>query len=175
MTADQCQAFMSALEAAEVTNYSFDTDLSNHLRNDGVKSIAKPIYDKECIVCFRSNKSYGGSQRAFDSNIEFILADFGDVHEVRCGLDYKQAETFVEALGGIDLTEEEFNILLEIDGHNYNVNPITGNYVDTFHYLSQKQLDELTPEEREEYEENKRAYEEAKAKYLPPHNAAMVL
>ena len=54
MNATQCKAFMDAVEAAEITTFTFDSDLSSHFRNDGKRNIVKPDYDKECYfaVCY---------------------------------------------------------------------------------------------------------------------------
>lgn len=175
MNATQCKAFMDAVEAAEITTFTFDSDLSSHFRNDGKRNIVKPDYDKECMVAFRANHTFGGSEKTFDPNIEVIVSDFGDIHEVRTAGNYEQIKAFIESFGGIDMTDDDFKILLEVDGANYNINPVTGDYVNAFHYLSKKEYDALTPEEQEAYDEAKAVYEKAKASYLPPHTAGMVM
>ena len=173
MNATQAKAFMDAVEAAGVTEFTFDSDLCSHFHHDGHHGIVKPDYDKECMIAFRSNYTFGGSTKTFAPSIEIIMSDFGDIHETRVGVTPEQAKAFCESFG-LDLDDDEFKVLLQIDGANRNINPVTGDYVNVFHYLTKKQYDQLTPEEQEKYDEAKAAYEKAKAEYLPPHSAAQV-
>lgn len=173
MTADICRAFMGAIEAAEVKSYQFNTDLGTRLYHDGERAIAKPNYSIDAIVALRSG-NFAGSHNRYQNKINVVVSDFGDIHEVEAGLSVEQAKKFCEAMDGFELTDDDLKILLNIDGANYNINPVTGDYVNAFHYLSKKQLEELTPEERAEYEAKLAEYEEKKSKYLGSHQAAQI-
>ena len=63
---------------------------------------------------------------------------------------------------------------MNIYGKNVNLNPETGDYVHGFHYLSKKEYDELSPEEKEAYDASKKEYEEAKEKYIGVNQAASI-
>jgi hypothetical protein len=174
MNATQARAFMDAVEAAEVKEFTFESDLSSHFKNDGHRNIVKADYDKECMIAFRANKTFGGSVKTFAPSIEIIMSDFGDIHEARVGVNPQQAKKFIESLGGVELSDEDFKILLEIDGANRDINPVTGDYVNAFHYLTQKQYEQLSEEEKEEYDTKKADYEAKKASYLPKGAAAQI-
>lgn len=172
MNANQAKKFFDALDAAGIKRYQCSTDLSTHLYNDGVRAIAKPDYKNEQIVAFRS-VDYGGSVKRYDKNIQVVLSDFGDVHEVRAAGDYQQIVKFVESLGSISLNDDELKILLEIDKKNYDIIPETGDY-NRFHYLSKKQYEALSKEDREKYDKEKAEYEEKKEKYIGQNSAASI-
>ena len=64
-------------------------------------------------------------------------------------------------------------ILLEIDKKNYDIIPETGDY-NRFHYLSKKQYEALSKEDREKYDKEKAEYEEKKEKYIGQNSAASI-
>lgn len=173
MNSQQAKAFMNAIEAAGIKTFEFDSDLCTHFYHDGVHAIVKPNYDLECMVAFRAN-DYGGSVKRYKHNIQAIVSDFGDIHEVRTAGSFDQIKKFAEAIGGIDFTNDELKILVSIDNANYDIIPETGDYVNAFHYLSKKQIAELSTEERAEYEASLKEYEEKKKNHLQRGAAAQI-
>ena len=173
MTAEGSKLFIEACESAGIKSYAFVTDVSTTLYHDGERSILKPSYANNFLVCLRDSR-YSGTVKKFDAGIQVLIADFSDVHEVICGGDTEQIKAFCEALGDVNLEDEDLKVLLQIDKGNYNINPITGDYVNGFKYLSPWQYDQLTPEQQAEYDEKKAAYEKAKAEYIAPNQAASI-
>ena len=59
------------------------------------------------------------------------------------------------------VTDDDVKILVRITGAERQIIPPTGNYnFKDFIYLSEAQLERLTPEEREQYENDKAEWEE---------------
>lgn len=173
MTNEQAKAFLDAIEAAEIKTFEFDTDLCTHLYNDGIHAIIKPNFDMNCAIGIRAN-DYGGSVKRYNHNVQVVLADFSDIHEARTAGSAKQIEKFLEAIGNITLTDEELKILVKIDNGNYDIIPETGDYNNQFHYLSKKQISQLTEEEQKKYKASKEKYEKEKREYIPVNQAASI-
>lgn len=171
MTSEQCQSFLTAVESAGIKSYQFTTDTPSHLYNDGENHITKADFAKECIVAFRS-ATIGGSHNVYNG-IQVVIADFADVHEIRTGGSYDQIKKFCESFN-VELTDDEFKVLLKIDKQNYDIKPETGDYNKSFTYLSSKQYEALSNKEKAEYAERKAAYEKAKAEYIPANQAAQI-
>lgn len=172
MTKEQCEAFIVAAEAADITAYQFTTDTPSHLYHNGTDHITKPIYDKECLVGFRSSH-YGGSHGTYNNNLEIVMVDFVDVHEVRAGGSYEQIKKFAESFN-VDLTEDELKVLLQIDKRNYDIKPITGDYASQFKYITSKRYDLLSDEEKAAYNAAKEEYEKKQHDYIGENQAASI-
>lgn len=172
MNKTQCQKWMAALNEAGLTCYQFDTDLGTHLMNDGKDAIAIPIDDIEAVLAIRSS-SLAGSHNVYGANVQAVLSDYADVHEVRTAGSSEQIKTLVSKLGAT-LTEDQVKIIVNIDKSNYDIKPETGNYVDRFHYLTQKQYEELSTEEKTKYDSEKEKYETDKANYIGQNVAATI-
>jgi len=172
MNKTQCQKWMAALKAAELTCYQFDTDLGTHLMNDGKNTIAIPLDDIEAVLAIRSN-NLAGSHNVYASNVQAVLSDYTDVHEVRTAGTSEQIKKLVETLG-VSLTDEQVKIIVEIDKRNYDIKPATGDYVNRFRYLTQKQYEELSEEEKTKYDSEKEKFETEKEKYIGQNMAATI-
>ena len=173
MTGEQMHKFIDAANAAELKCYSFDVDDGTHIINNSSDHIIKTVGDMLVNI---SSSNIGGSHNLFGTDkVMVTTADCNDCHKARISGDYDQIKTFLETLGVSDLSSDDLKIMLEINHKNYELKPITGDYVDVFHYLSKKEENALSPEEREEYEAAKAAYEKAKAEYIPQNQAAFVV
>ena len=170
MTKAQSDKFMAAIKAAGITTYQFDTDLGTHLYNDGKNAIAIPDNNLEAVVAIRGN--FGGSHPTYANNVQLVLSDYADVHEIRTGGTSEQIRTLVENLG-ITLTEDQVKIVVNIDKGNYDIKPETGNY-QRFHYLTQNQYEALSDEEKAKYDSGKEAYEKAQANYIGQNVSASI-
>ena len=171
MDASQVQKLMNALESAGIEVFDVADDLMNHMFNHK-SSLVKVDYSNKLFVNFRSSK-YTGSHPTYADNVEVVAAAFEDIHEFRTAGDSDKVKAFVDALG-LSLTDDEYNIILKIDKGNYDIKPETGDYISGFHYLSNKQIAELTPEEKEQYEADLEAYEKAKHDYIGQNMAASI-
>lgn len=155
----QAKAFMNAIKASGISVYEFVTSLNTHLYNDGKRSIAKCDMNKGCCVGIRSTAT-AGTTSSFADNVQVVMANFDDVHEVRTAGTYEQVKAFVESFG-LDLTTDELKIILEIDKHNYDINPATGDY-NGFKYLSSAEYLALSEEDKAKYDAEKAKYEDSK-------------
>ena len=172
MTPAQTEKFLSAVEAAEIKKYAFDVDDAYKMMNDGERNLIKYDSGNELLVNICS-PTFGGSHSGYgNGGIMIVTADPIDCHKARLTCDYDQAKTFLENLG-TDITDDDLKIMLSIDKKNYNVNPETGDY-NRFHYLSKKEYEDLSPEEKEKYDAEKKAYEDAQKNYVGKNQAAMI-
>lgn len=171
MNVDQCRKWMAALEKADIKSYQFDTDLGTHLYNNNVNAVAIPNHDLEAVVAIRST-NFGGSHHNCIDNVQCVLSDYGDIHECRAGGTSEQILTLVKELG-ITLSDENAKIVIDIDKRNYDIKPETGNY-NRFRYLTQKQYEELSDEDKSKYDFEKDAYEEKQKKYIGQNMAASI-
>ena len=171
MNADQCKKWLAAIESAGIKAYQFDTDLGTHLYHDGEHAIALTNDDLNAVVAIRSN-NFGGSHNTYKNNVQVVMSDYADIHEVRTGGTSEQICKLVKELG-ITLTDEQVKIVVDIDKYNYDIKPETGNYL-RFRYLTQKQYDALSDEEKAKYNSEKKEYEEEKEKYIGHNMAASI-
>lgn len=172
MNKTQCQKWMAALNAAELTSYQFDTDLGTHLMNDGKNAIAIPVDEIEAVLAIRTN-NLAGSHNVYANNVQAVLSDYADVHEVRTAGTSDQIKKLVETLG-VTLTDEQVKIIVEIDKRNYDIKPATGDYVNRFRYLTQKQYEALSEDEKAKYDSEKKKYETDKKNYIGQNMAASI-
>lgn len=171
MNADQCKKWLAAIESAGIKAYQFDTDLGTHLYHDGEHAIALTSDDLNAVVAIRSN-NFGGSHNTYKNNVQVVMSDYADIHEVRTGGTSEQIRKLVKELG-ITLTDEQVKIIVDIDKYNYDIKPETGNYL-RFRYLTQNQYDALSDEEKAKYDSEKKEYEEGKEKYIGHNMAASI-
>lgn len=170
MTSNQYDKFKQAIEAAEIASYCVEDDISTTYYDNGVNAFIKKVNDG--LLSIRSNKT-SMSHPAMEGNVLVSFVDFTDIHSIKTTGSAEQIKTLMESLGA-SLSDDEYKLVLEIDKHNYDIKPITGDYVSGFKYLSPQQYADLTPEEQEAYDEAKAKYEEAKEKYLPVNQAASI-
>jgi len=156
MNATQCRAFLAGCEEAGITTYQFNTDLGTRLYNNGVSGIVKP-----------------GTARMYEANVRAVVCEFVDIHELETAGSYEQIMAFASKFA-IELSDEEKNVILQIDKKNYDIKPIQGDYAHRFVYLSKKQYEALTDEEKAAYDESKAKYEKEKAEYIPQNSSAII-
>lgn len=171
MTKNQVSKIMSAIESAEIKNFLVIDDITTKIYNSE-NAIVKADLANEMFIGIKPNLT-GGSHRRFDSKIEVICMDFTDAHEFVVGADHQKIIDFVEQLG-VTLTDEDKNLLIEIDNQNYNLIPPTGDY-NRFVPLTEEQYNRLSPEEKSEYDAKKQAYDEEERKYIGQNMAARIV
>ena len=171
MDVNQAKKFMEAVEASGIKTYEFDIDNGTHLyHNDN--AIAIPNMELEAVVAFRRN-NYAGSFPVYAHNIQAVIAPFGDIHQVTTAGNYEQIKKFADVMG-VTLDENDLKIVLNLDKANSDIKPQTGNYVDGFHYISQKQYLALSDEEKAKYDSEKKEYEDARKNYIGKNVAASI-
>jgi hypothetical protein len=161
MTKNQVQQLLSAIAAADIKSYEFDSDTSTHLYHDGVNHLIK--VDGEMIYGIRSSK-VAGSHNTFSHAVQVCAMNCEDAHEFYTAGDYQQINTFLQNVG-VNLTADEMEILVRIDKMNSNIIPANGDY-NRFIPISDEEYERLTPEEKEEYDAKKAADEDHKKNYI---------
>lgn len=154
MTIECTKKFINALKEAGITNYQFDSDLGTHMYNssNAVLYLDEP---EETMYNFtrripKYNTPYG------DGNILVYSAHVSDLHEARVAGSYEQIKAFIDAYG-MNLSEDQLKIILNIDKKSYNINPMTGDYFN-FKFLSADEYNSLSEEEKEKYDEDYKKY-----------------
>ena len=151
--------FKTALEAAEIENYAYITDIPSYLYNNKENSVLLEDMNDEMVYCIRDNSSFGSGQYFENSDILVMGTKFEDIHEVMIGCGYNQAMAFVDSLG-LNLTDDQKKLILSIASFKKPIVPPTGDYV--FKELSQEEYDKLTEEEKKAYDEALAQYKRAK-------------
>lgn len=169
MTKNQMQQILSAVTAAGIESYEFDSDTGTHVYHDGVNHLIKT--EGEMIYGIRSSK-VAGSHNTFSHNIQVVAMWCEDAHEFFTAGDYQQIDTFMQNVG-INLTSEEKEILLRIDKMNSDIIPANGDY-NRFVPISDDEYNRLTPAQKEEYNARKAAYEDHQKNYIGQNMAGGV-
>ena len=151
--------FIEALNSAGITDYQFDTDLGTHFYNNEYSSI---LLDETNETVYNVGRKMTLDD-PYAGRCLVMGADIDDIHEVRFGGSTEDVKKFFEAYG-LKLDEEQMKKLLNIDKNNYDIKPITGDYVTlSFRYKSEKELALMTEEERASYQKALELFEQEKA------------
>lgn len=162
MTAEQSQHFISAIEAAGITKYSYNTDVSTAYYNDGKTCFVIPDYSLGGIHAVKKNGFAGANGGHFEKDkiCCYYFSDFGDIHEVRTAGSPDQIKAVLEGMG-LTLDDEKVKILKWMEESTSDLKPITGDY--TFTPVSDKEYESMTEEEKVTYDRAKSLYELRKA------------
>ena len=163
MTVESMNKFMDAVKAAGIKDWEVLTDTSpTHFYNNDTSF---NVLDEANNIIYNFSQtittvdSYGANQ------ISVKGADLSDIHEVRFGASLEKTKAFIEAYG-LSLTDDQLKILVKINGGNYNLKPLTGDYL-TFKELSEEELNALSQEERDRYQEALDAFNSRKKIQMP--------
>lgn len=161
MTSQQMDKILEAMEAAGITYYSVGSDMPSYFYNDEEHHIIIPDNSLDCIHAFRKN-GFGGAHSYLPDKMKVTYAcvDYADIHEVKVGGSADQMITFADSLG-LNLTDDQKNILRWIDKSTSDLKPITGDY--TFKPISEEEYEALTEEEKEIYDKKLKQYNLEKA------------
>lgn len=156
MNSSQIQDILSAVESAEITDCRFVSE-NNVSYYKSESSILKFDSGKEILWAIGLAPKMGSL--AGNNAIIMTGADPDSVKEFRLNGDFDTIKKFADALG-VEISNEEEKLLRQIDINNIVVKPQTGDYSNIFHILSPEEIEALTPEEKEEYEEHVKKEEE---------------
>ena len=132
-------------------------------------TVVKVREDVETIVGFRKIPF---AQNNDVNGIEFVELPIDQLCEIKAWGDYADMAALAEHLG-IELSEEDKQIIISIDKSNVQIEPETGNY-NRFKYITGKAYELLTPEEKAAYDEAKAKHEAEKATKLGKNQAASI-
>lgn len=170
MTKDQVSALMGAVEDLEIKYFMVVDDITTRLYNKD-NAILKADDSNEMFVGIRAN-DIGGSHKSFATNLQVVAIDYTDVHEFIIGADYQTTIDFMNKIG-VELSDAEMEMILNLDKRNYNLIPPTGDY-NRFVPLTEEQYEKLSPEQKEEYDAKKAEEEEKEKNYIGQNVAARI-
>ena len=164
MKSSEVTKFINAVKNAELTVWTAITDMSTHFWHNPDQN--QLIFsDGDTLAHVRFNRQQEGPGKVF---LDYASVD--DIHEVRTSGSPDKIKAILEELG-MTVTDDDVKIIIRMSGAERDIIPPTGNYLGKdFIYLSEKQLERLTPEEREKYEIEKaewEAYLKEKEKSIP--------
>lgn len=157
MTLSTMKKIISALNSASIKAYDAITDTAptHFYNNDTCFNIIDE--GEETIYNFGSRISI---TEPFDTPVVVRSSDLADIHEIRFGGDLKQIEDFVKAYG-LDMTDEQYKILLNINSTNNKLNPSYQDYLlSDFKVLSESEYEKLGKEDKAKYDEKFALYSE---------------
>lgn len=149
--------FLDAVKKSNSKCFVASTDLGTHLYNDNEHSIIVNDESTEILYCFSTPNASRASQK-----IQVLSACYDDIHELVFVGSYDEVKQFAKDLG-LTLTEEQSKVLLNIKASNYNLKPVTGDYV-SFVKLTEEDIEKLSEEEKAKYQEQLKEYEENEKK-----------
>ncbi len=160
MTSEALNKIFSAMDTAGIKEFEVLTDGSFiHMRNNDFDTIKWDGSD--LLICIRSEKSPGTT--AFPGNVRVSTIHVDQVEEIRIGGDAKDMLAYLDALG-FALEDDEKERVNKINAYNRSIIPPTGDYFN-FNYLTKEEYDQLTPEEKEEYDKALRRHESYKSEH----------
>ena len=142
------EKFLSACKSAEISEYRLSTDVGTHYYNNDSSVI---LLDKVEEAVLAIKQATVSPDQIGNDKLQVQIADLVDIHEATIFGSYDKIKNFASNYG-LELSDEQIKILLKIDGSNYNLKPITGDYVNEFVELTEDELDNLSEEERADYE-----------------------
>lgn len=164
MKLNQAKSFIDAAKKTKL-NYLFFDDLQSIYYNN----------DRAVVILNESDSTLWNFRKALPSEsregIVVISNDIEDIRRAQVIGNYDQIKEFANAYG-LSLDDDQLKILLTIDNTNKEVMPITGDYHNIFHKLSNAEYEALSDEEKAEYDA--RIKEENKRYDLPKGVAAQI-
>ena len=147
MTLDGVNKFLDALKAAGIKEYQFDTDTDIHYYNNETNSIC--VIDESTENVYNIRQKISNGLTPYPGNLYVQASHINDIHVARFGGSYEDIKKFIDAYG-LNVTESQLKLLINIDKRNYNLKPLTGDY--NFKILSNDEIEKLSPEEKADYE-----------------------
>jgi hypothetical protein len=172
MTTSSWNKFKSALDSAGIKKFQVDSDTDYHLFNDpdNAKIV---VFDEGSETFYGIRQKIGTSSEGWGDPIVVTGVEVSDIHMIKFGATADKIAQFIEAMG-LELDEEQQAAVIKINKGNYDINPITGDYVLAgFKVLSDEEIAKLTPQQKKDYEEKLKIYEE-RQKFTKPNQVVQI-
>lgn len=158
MTVAGFKKFLDALKSIGVTTWEAISDTApTHFFNCDT---AINTLDEANEILYNFSAPSGGTDPFANQKIVVKGADLADIHEVRFGGSLEEIREFIKAYG-LSLDKEQEKILIKINGTNYNLKPLSGDYL-SFKELSKDELARLSEEDKQKYEAALKEYTDSK-------------
>lgn len=158
MTTESWLKIKNAMTQAGIGKYQIDTDTDYHLFNDpdNAKVI---VLDEGTSTFFNFRQRVANGADGWQDPIIVTSVTVEDAHMVKFGAGPEKIRQFIEAMG-LNLSDEEMKAVIKINRGNYDINPITGDYLLAgFKVLTEEEIEELSPQEKIDYEKKKELYD----------------
>lgn len=157
MQTNQITSFIDAVKSAGLKNYSFADDTNVVFYNNDNSFI---LIDEAKETLINVRKTYVTGVPSSENPITISASDFLDIRRAEISGTAEQIKKFCESYG-LSLTDDQLKIIVNIEGNNRILKPITGDYTVVYHKLSKAEYEALSDEEKAAYdakvkEDNKR-------------------
>lgn len=165
MKLTQVKKFLNAAKSANIKKYHLLDDIGSRFIND----------DNAVVLLNESDETLWNFRKPLSTESrEGIVVNSNNIDDIRRAeiiADYDQIKKFIDAYG-LSLDNDQLKILLNLNIINKEVMPITGDYHNIFHKLSDAEYEALSPEDKEIYDAHVK--EEEKRYDLPRGTAARI-
>lgn len=171
MNTAQWKKTKAAMDAAGIKKFQIDTDTDYHLFND--TDAAKVIvFDEGSEMFFNFRQKVGTGSEGWNDPYIVTGSDIVDIHMVKFGATLDKITKFIDEMG-LDLDDDQMQAVIKINKGNYDINPITGDYLLAgFKELSEEEIAKLSPQEKIDYEKKLELYN--KRKKMPINQVVQV-
>ena len=161
MTKESWQKAKAAMDAADIKKFQIDTDTDYHLFND-TDNAKVIVFDEGTETFYNFRQKVATSSEGWKDPIIVTACDAIDVHMLKFGATPDKISRFIEEMG-LDLDDDQKEAVIKINKGNYDINPITGDYLLAgFKELSEEEIAELSPQEKIDYENKLALYNKRK-------------
>lgn len=148
MTLAGFKKFLEAIKSAEVKTWEAVSDTApTHFYNCDTSI---NVLDESNEILYNFSAPAGGTDPYSNQRIVVKGADLADIHEVRFGGSIEEIKKFISSYG-LTLDSEQEEILIKINGANYNLKPLSGDY-SSFRELSKDEIAKLSDVDKQKYE-----------------------
>lgn len=172
MTKDSWNKFKNALDSVGIKKFQIDTDTDYHLFNDPDNGKVV-VFDEGSETFYGIRQKVATSSEGWGDPIVVTAVEIQDMHMMKFGATPDKISQFIEAMG-LNLDEEQLAAVIKINKGNYDINPITGDYILAgFKVLTPEEIAELTPQQKIDYEEKLKIYNE-RQKFTKPNQVVQI-
>ena len=172
MTTEAWNKFKSALDQVGIKKFQIDTDTDYHLFNDpdNAKIV---VFDEGSETFYGIRQKVATSSEGWGDPVVVTAVEIQDMHMMKFGATPDKISKFIEAMG-LNLDEEQKAAVIKINKGNYDINPITGDYILAgFKVLSDEEIAKLSAQEKIDYEEKLEIYNN-RQKFTKPNQVVEI-
>jgi len=171
MTTESWNKFKNAIDACGIKKFQIDTDTDYHLFNDPDANKVI-VFDEGSKTFYNFRGKVGTGSEGWNDPVVVTGCEEADIHMIKFGGSVEDVLKFIDQMG-LNLDEDQMQAVIKINKGNYDINPLTGDYILTgFKKLSEEEIAELTPQEKIDYEAKLEIY--TKRQKLGTNQAAQI-
>ncbi len=157
MTTESWNKFKGAIDQVGIKKFQIDSDTDYHLFNDPDAGKVV-VFDEGSETFYGIRQKVATSSEGWKDPIVVTGVEIGDIHMVKFGATADKIAKWIDAMG-LNLDDEQKAAVIKINKGNYDINPITGDYVLAgFKVLSDEEVTKLSPQEKIDYEKKLEIY-----------------